>query len=350
MSIEKSENIFKRFIHRPGVHCTSTALRNVLEFNGIKLSEEMVFGLGSGMGIGYLKFPGQNPMIGGRSKDLHKDLTKILNISLNEYRTKNKEEGWERLKSFLIDNQPTAINLDLAYLPYQKGIPDDYHFGQHAVVVCGYNSENDTIQIADTGFNDIKTVTLEDLSKARNSSFNKWMDPYNYIFEFDFSNRISDLKEIIPQVIRNNGKSLQKTSRTMGFLGIHSGTRGLEKFTKDLQKWLELSENDLKSYCEEISGYVSEYGTGGGFFRYLYSRFLKESSEMLNDESLVSLSEYYMKLGDSWEELSLKFSDLGQSSTKKAEITEIQDLLLLLIKKELNGAKKLENYIYEEKK
>ncbi|MHA1989809.1 MAG: BtrH N-terminal domain-containing protein [Candidatus Hodarchaeales archaeon] len=346
MSIEMKKSLFKGFIHHPGVHCTSTALRNVLEFNGIKLSEEMVFGLGSGMNIGYLKFPGQNPMIGGRSKDLHTDLSKNLNISLSEFRSKDKDEGWRRLKSYLDKKQPIAINVDLAYLSYQQGLPENYHFGQHAVVICGYDSDKETIQIADTGFEDIKEISLKDLSKARNSSFNKWMDPHNYIFEFNFSNNIPDLKEIIPKAIRKNGKSLQKSSRAMGILGIHSGTKGLEKFSKDLSKWLELSEDDLKNRCEEIHGYISEYGTGGGFFRYLYSRFLKESSEILNDKTLVSLSEYYLKLGDSWEVLSKKFENLSQESTKETLMSEIQDLLISLIKKELIGAKKLENYIY----
>jgi hypothetical protein len=36
------------FRHRPGNHCGSTALRNVLAYHGIELSEEMAFGLGAG--------------------------------------------------------------------------------------------------------------------------------------------------------------------------------------------------------------------------------------------------------------------------------------------------------------
>ena len=43
--------------HVPGNHCGSTALRNLLGFAGVELSEEMAFGLGAGAGFYYLPSP-----------------------------------------------------------------------------------------------------------------------------------------------------------------------------------------------------------------------------------------------------------------------------------------------------
>ena len=43
--------------HVPGHHCGSTALRNLLGFHGVDISEEMAFGLGAGAGFYYLRFP-----------------------------------------------------------------------------------------------------------------------------------------------------------------------------------------------------------------------------------------------------------------------------------------------------
>ena len=37
-----------RLLHTPGNHCGSTALRNLLGFHGVEISEEMAFGLGAG--------------------------------------------------------------------------------------------------------------------------------------------------------------------------------------------------------------------------------------------------------------------------------------------------------------
>ncbi len=45
------------FKHLPGNHCGSTALRNLLGFAGVELSEEMAFGLGAGACFYYLPSP-----------------------------------------------------------------------------------------------------------------------------------------------------------------------------------------------------------------------------------------------------------------------------------------------------
>lgn len=41
------------YTHHPGHHCESTAARNVFVHAGIDLSEEMLFGLGEGLGFIY---------------------------------------------------------------------------------------------------------------------------------------------------------------------------------------------------------------------------------------------------------------------------------------------------------
>ena len=47
--------------HLPGNHCGSTALRNLLRFHGVEISEEMAFGLGAGACFYYVPLPGQSP-------------------------------------------------------------------------------------------------------------------------------------------------------------------------------------------------------------------------------------------------------------------------------------------------
>jgi hypothetical protein len=347
MEAVTNEKVIEGFIHRIGVHCTSSALRNLFEFNGIKLSEAMVFGLGSGMGLGYLKFPRQDPMIGGRNKEIEKQLGKILDIPFNEYRTKDQKEGWIKLKGYLENNQPQAINIDMFYLPYFE---KPFHFGQHTIVVCGYNPKNETVQIADTNHREIKEISVEDLTKGRNSTYNKWMDPYNFIYEYDFTNRKIDLKKVIPEAIRSNGKELPKTSKMMSLMGIHGGTKGILKFSKDLAKWVELSDNEINEKCERIHGYISEYGTGGGFFRFLYSTFLKECSEILEDDTLVDLSNFYNDLGNNWEKISDEFLEIPASRNRKEKLVQIQRLIDDVVKKEEMGSKRLSSYYYNTEK
>ncbi len=337
--------IIPGFIHRPGVHCTSTALRNIFEFNGLKMTEAMIFGLGGGLGISYLKFHGQEPMIGGRQNNFEKNLAKIMNIPYKFFRTSKEEEGWNRLKNHLEQGKPMAINIDMAYLDYHDDLPsEDFHFGMHTVVVCGYNPTKNTILIADTGFKDIQEITIERLYQGRNARYNRWLDANNSIYELDFSQDHPSLKKIIPQAIRNNGISLQKSNRIMRLLGIHSGAQGIKKFNNDLEKWVNLPKKDLIIRCRDITGYISEYGTGGGFFRFLYGKFLNESAEIMEDESLQVLSSYYEELGQKWENIAKKIRELPDVEDKAESILSIQQNIDLLITSENQGAVKLRNY------
>ncbi|MFQ5787368.1 MAG: BtrH N-terminal domain-containing protein, partial [Thermodesulfobacteriota bacterium] len=45
--------MINNWIHIPGIHCGSVALRNVVTYYGLNLSEPMCFGLGSGLGFFY---------------------------------------------------------------------------------------------------------------------------------------------------------------------------------------------------------------------------------------------------------------------------------------------------------
>ncbi|HAU13115.1 MAG TPA: peptidase, partial [Gammaproteobacteria bacterium] len=44
--------------HRPGRHCGSSAIRDLLEYHGLFMSEACCFGLGAGLGITYVEIPG----------------------------------------------------------------------------------------------------------------------------------------------------------------------------------------------------------------------------------------------------------------------------------------------------
>ncbi len=47
--------------HSPGQHCGSTALRNLLGFHGVRISEEMAFGLGAGACFYYVTLAEASP-------------------------------------------------------------------------------------------------------------------------------------------------------------------------------------------------------------------------------------------------------------------------------------------------
>ncbi|MFX1282392.1 MAG: BtrH N-terminal domain-containing protein [Promethearchaeota archaeon] len=342
-----NKSIIPNFNHIPGVHCTSSAIRDVFEFHGLKTSEAMIFGLGSGLGLGYGKLGREMSIIGGRQYKFEDNLCNLLNIGLNKFTTTNKEEGWQRLKEMLENDLPVAINVDMAFLPYQE-LPEGFHFGQHTIVVAGHNSENSIVHIADTHFSDLKEITLEDLTKARNYSYSRWMDPRNFIYEFSFprEEEVPDFKDVIPIAIQKTGKNIQKKSRIMRIFGMINGLDAISKFSQSLDKLADLENSVLQDRCNEIAGFISEYGTGGGLFRYIYSQFLLESAEICNDNSLIELGDYYKNLGDKWEEVAQNVLRIPESSDQERNqvILVVMDILNTIKLLEKKGAKKLQGY------
>jgi len=343
--------VIPNFHHQIGVHCTSSALRNVFEFHKVNMSEAMVFGLGLGMSLSYLKIPGMEPFFGGRNKDFVKDLCDILNVGLNEFKTKDPEKGWLRLEERIESSIPSVINIDMAFLPYQD-LPDDFHFGGHTIVVCGYNSATNTVLVTDTHFPDILDVSVEALTKGRNAKKDKLMTPKNVIFEFSFPEDIPPLESIIERVLNKTGSNLiSKSGRVLKLMGIHAGTDGIEVFSKNLDKWLKLADTKFEYRCIQQAGYIgtkeSNYGTGGGLFRYLFSEFLEESAIQIKNEPLHRLSDFYAQLGEKWETIANLFEEVSRilsTEKRKDVVVEIKTSLLEIKTLEEKGAQMLINF------
>src|SRR5215207_2220823 len=76
------------YVHTPGNHCGSTALRNLLAFHGVEISEEMAFGLGAGAGFYYLAMDDSSPSrwFNGRTARLEESFRELTGAAL-ELRT-----------------------------------------------------------------------------------------------------------------------------------------------------------------------------------------------------------------------------------------------------------------------
>ena len=74
--------------HMPGHHCGSTALRNLLAFHGVEISEEMAFGLGAGACFYYVTIEDASPTrwFNGRTARLEENFDELTGAAL-ELRT-----------------------------------------------------------------------------------------------------------------------------------------------------------------------------------------------------------------------------------------------------------------------
>jgi hypothetical protein len=256
----------------------------------------MIFGLGSGLSFVYWHSKQMPyPFVGGRARDFDENLCANLGVSMKINKTASETRAYETLKTLISKDNPVMIHVDMPYLKY-LGLPEQAHFGAHTVVVAGIDEDKDIAYIADTMLKGLQTATLKELEEARASTF-KPFPPENKWFTFEFPAKLTPIEVAIKNAIT-------KTAKLMLSAPIKNlGVKGINHFAKEIVQWPELfpPQNPLYEPLYEVTYVmIQEDGTGGGLFRYLYSRFLKEASELLSNEDLVNLSQRYHQIGQKW--------------------------------------------------
>jgi len=309
------EKFVKNFNHYPGVHCESTALRDVFAYNGIEFSEPMIFGLGEGLNFVYWKSKQTPfPFVGGRTKDLSKNLCRNLGIQKQDHYSASFRKSWNEIKTLVGNSLPVFLELDMFYLEYLK-VPE--HFGGHCVTLVGYDDEN--VYLADTNFKSIQKTSSKSFELARNSK-HKPFPPKNYYATFEFPKSLPSLNEVIIKSIRTvaNGM-LNPPIRNLGINGIR-------KFGEEIPKLSSYAKSTFDSKTISVFRYLyiwlEEAGTGGSCFRNLYRDFLKESMRYVEDENLAKGCEQYERIADAWKEFSELL--LGIDEGKKEKVREAQ--------------------------
>jgi len=315
------------FIHRTGVHCESSALRDIFEFFCFKFSEPMIFGLGSGLGFVYWHSKQMPyPFVGGRTRDLDKNLCSNLRVTIKVNKTKSRVKAYESLRNLISRGIPGMIHVDMPYLKYW-GLPEQAHFGGHCVVVAGLDEEKGVAYLADTMFKDLQTPTLKELEEARSSTF-KPFPPENKWLTFEFPTKLTPVEV----AIRN---AITKTTKSMLYSPIKNlGVKGINHFANEIVKWPKMfpSETTLFRQLYEVSYIMMEEdGTGGGLFRYLYSRFLKEVGELLGNKELIDLSQRYHQAGQNWTTIAKLIRETPKNPTN---VHETRKALLEVAKEE----------------
>ncbi len=257
------------YVHTPGHHCGSTALRNLLAFHGVQISEEMAFGLGAGACFYYVAIEDASPTrwFNGRTARLEETFSELTGAAL-QLRTFEPGDGdaWEAARAEVDAGRPVLLLTDLYYLDHYG---NSAHFPGHAVVLAGYDEEH--AHLSDTGFEELqKTTRLEDLDRARHSSHPAY-PMAGHMFTASGTVSEEQLREAIPAAIeRAAGAMVEPEYRQF------SGLDAVERLAEEAGSWPEVAED--WQWCARFGYQVIERrGTGGGAFRLMYSRFLEEA-------------------------------------------------------------------------
>lgn len=341
-----------------GYHSLSNSIRKLFSFYGHELDEVMIFGLASALDFSYSDTrPNQLPHIYGRIKpiEFEDNLSKILNIRIKVRETVSKKKSMEELFNRINEGHPVIVYVDVAYIPYLN-IPEFYHFGGHAIIVYGYDDEQEVFYISDRdskGYkitmsnlekpDDYHILTFDNLTLAR-SSKEKPMPPKNRWLSLDIKNiREVTAEMIIDSILFNVNNMLNDTLQ-------NCGVEAIKYFSQKLMEWKNLNDEQLHHSAYGAFTMINKVGsTGGGCYRKIYGNFLREAGEMLDDDFLIKCGVEYLKIGDYWDEAANQFftitntlekSYLNSISNKLLTIYLREKEILLRIKENLNNPKR----------
>ena len=287
---------FQPFI---GKHCETTALKRVLDYHGLPLSEEMLLGLGGGISFiyWYMKMM-PSPFIGGRSGKgtaFPVNICRRIGADITIVETSSAKRGYEELKAVLRAGEPAVVYLDMVYLPYLT-LPEVAHFGGHVVVVSGLDEASDKVQIYDRSRNPA-TVSLADLARARGSKFPPF-PPKHRLLKISYPAKMKNLEEGIKESIQECCQSMLKPPIK------NIGLSGMAKWSKMVMKWPEQFKGiNLLGALMNGFIYIEIGGTGGSAFRPMYARFLEEASTIINKPSLREVAGLMRESAGVWSEI-----------------------------------------------
>jgi hypothetical protein len=290
------------FRHRPGNHCGSTALRNLLGHGGIELSEEMAFGLGAGACFFYVVFDDASPSrwFNGRTAQLEQEFLDLTGAPLLLETFPDPDAAWEAARASVDAGKPALLLTDLYYLDhYGKSA----HFPGHAVVLAGYDDES--VYLSDTGFEELQLSSIEGLRKARHADHPAFKLE-GQMFTLPDGAEAGDLAAAAPTAIERAAKEMIEPA-----FGEFAGLPALRRLRAEAASWPEVAED--WQWCARFAYQVIERrGTGGGNFRLMYSRFLDEVGE--SDGARLAAA-----AAASWTELADAFKQASEDDEPKPE-------------------------------
>jgi hypothetical protein len=290
-----------------GKHCWTTAMKNIFDYHGLHLSEEMLFGLGGGAGFiyWYMKLM-PAPFIGtrhGKGVEPLINTCKRIGAEGTIASTSSTDKGYEELKKQLREGEPALVFVDMAYLPY-LAIPEAAHFGGHTIVVFGLDEQANKVHISDRCRKPV-TVSIEELKKARSSKFPPFA-PKNKLLKVKYPSKTGGLEKGIKASIRECCANMLKPPIK------NIGLAGIEKWAGLVPKWTQQFK-DI-----EISG------TGGGGFRNMYADFLGEAGSILREPALKEAAKMFRDSGRLWSEIATAALPDSRPTLKKIRQLSIE--------------------------
>lgn len=298
--------------HVAGRQPESATLRNVLIQRDACTSdlctEEILFGLGGGIGCAYFLFDmhGGHPVYIGYRIHAKEGDTPYFTLQMTEgwgatadvRHSSSPSAATKSLVKILNDGFTPIVWVEVTKLPYMflSGNPLAYH----QVVV--YGMEGDDVLVGDLGDSVIR-MSMEELTEARNSNY----APKFRTVVISEATAKPQLRETLSDRIRVT------CSQMLEGLGIANfGLAALNKWgqmltnTKNKKGWPNCFPGGppLHGAMSTVFAQIELRGYGGSAFRGLYADFLDQAAGVLKKSALKKVAEQFRESEASWRAIS----------------------------------------------
>lgn len=326
-------------------HCVTGSMRHIYEFHDCQVSEDLLLGLGAGVGFVYWHMKGTTPFLGGRAnvgrpgeEGLEKTAGKRTGVRIKAFHTDSAKKAEKAVLDLLTSGEPVMVQLDMGFLPYFD-FPKEYHFGGHVVVLAGYEPESRQVLVADRD-GELHAVSLDVLARARGSQF-KPFPPRNTWYTFDLSGKRRPRPEEVRQAIREATKGMLKPPIA------NSGVRGIRTAAERVLKWPRImDEESLRDASFNVFIFIdARGGSGGGIFRYMYGRFLKEAATITGDTRLAEVGDEMRAIGEQWQQVAQIFEEVHATPASADALVQASSLIMTVADREQKAWEQLQEII-----
>ncbi len=291
------------FKHLPGKNCITTALRNILNYYHILLSEDMIFGLAGGIGFYYRELPGfPNPFIGGSSSGMIYRFCDNLNLKLYELRKDDPEAAHRAMIGKIMSDIPVIIQIDLYYLDYFRS---KFHFSGHRIIPVGI--DDSYVYVADTGFRSIKKTSIDNFRIGRRSATGPF-DPKNLQLFIEKPDHELPILENLWDIIRDNAQRMIDSPNGNGLAALRVFAGNSSKF----------------KHAEYLYIQIEKAGTGGALGRRMYRDFLSEANLYMPHKKLVEAYRLYSEVVENYNSIVRELKN-GQVPDLKKSLARIYE-------------------------
>ncbi|HRD52137.1 MAG TPA: BtrH N-terminal domain-containing protein [Flavobacteriales bacterium] len=288
------------FEHQQSAHCETGVISNLMRFHGLRVSETMAFGIGSGLFYSHMPFLKMNgiPVTSYRILPGHifKRFSRNIGVEMKRRSFRDQEEAMRAMDDVLDQGLPVGMLTSVFYLPY---LPKAFrfHFNAHNIVVFG--RQGDEYLVSDPVMDGTTMIHRRALVRAR---FAKGTPNTNGRMYYPTKVPAdADLRLAAAKGLRRVARDMSSTPLPM------FGAKGIPYLAGKLRNYeRKLGSRRALLYVGNLIRMQEEIGTGGAGFRFMYAAFLQEAAGLLDRPELRDKAKEMTAIGDQWREFAFE--------------------------------------------